>query len=153
LTPNVLNEVKHRKVDLEQIKRDKEALEVKMGEDTSEEDTKTLVAFVGVISRHTREIKKFEDWLTEKSTLPLKFEKVSNVNSVKLMAGVMASVPLSFFSYGSKGMISIGFLSLPSVGVGEEAVRLVEPVVEEAPRDYISKRSLSLINTLKMEVS
>ncbi len=153
MTPNVLNEVKHRKVDLEQIKRDKEALEVKMGEDASEEDTKTLVAFVGVISRHTREIKKFEDWLTEKSTLPLKFEKVSDVNSVKLMAGVMASVPLSFFSYGSKGMISIGFLSLPSVGVGEEAVRLVEPVVEEAPRDYISKRSLSLINTLKMEVS
>ncbi len=60
MTQNVLNEVKHRtEVDLEQIKRDKEALEVKMGEDASEEDTKTLVEFVGVISRHTREIKKF----------------------------------------------------------------------------------------------
>jgi WD40 repeat protein len=35
--------VKHRKVDLEQIKRDKEALEVKMGEDACEEDTKTRV--------------------------------------------------------------------------------------------------------------
>jgi hypothetical protein len=34
------------------------------------------------------------------------------------MAGVMASVPLSFFSSVGKGMISIGFLSLPSVGVG-----------------------------------
>jgi hypothetical protein len=64
-----------------------------------------------VISRHTREIKKFEDWLTERSTLPLKFEKVSVVNSVKLKAGVVSSVPLSFFSSGSKGMISIGFLS------------------------------------------
>ena len=47
--------------------------------------------------------------------------------TVKLKAGVMASVPLSFFSSGGKGMISIGFLSLPSVGVGVEAVRLVEP--------------------------
>jgi hypothetical protein len=28
-------------------------------------------------------------------------------------------------------MVSIGFLSLPSVGVGVEAVRLVEPVVED----------------------
>jgi hypothetical protein len=63
-----------------------------------------------VISRHTREIKKFEDWLTEKSTLPLKFEKVSVVNSVKLKAGVMSSVPLSFFSSCGKGMVSIGFL-------------------------------------------
>ncbi len=34
MTQNILNEVKHRKVDLEQIKRrDKEALEVKMGEE------------------------------------------------------------------------------------------------------------------------
>jgi hypothetical protein len=53
------------------------------------------------------------------------------VNSVKLKACVMASVPLFFFS-GGKGMISIGFLSLPFVGVGVEAVRLVEPVAEEA---------------------
>jgi hypothetical protein len=44
----------------------------------------------------------------------------------------MTSVPLSFLSSGGKGMIYIGFLSLPSVGVGVEAVRLVEPVVEEA---------------------
>jgi hypothetical protein len=56
--------------------------------------------------------------LSEKTTLPLKFENVSDVNSVKLKAGVMASVALSFFSSGGKGMISIGFLSLPSVGVG-----------------------------------
>ncbi len=53
--------------------------------------------------------------------MPLKFEKVSDVNFVKLKAGVMSSVPLSFFSSGGKGMISIGFLSLPSVGVGVEA--------------------------------
>ncbi len=64
-----------------------------------------------MISRHTREIKKFEDWLTERSTLPLKFEKVRVVNSVKLKAGFMSSDPLSFFSSGGKGMISIGFLS------------------------------------------
>ena len=132
MTQNVLNEVKHRKVDLEQIKRDKEALEVKMGKDASEEDTKTLVEFVGVISRHTREIKKFEDLLTDKTTLSLKFEKVSDMSSVKLKAGVMASVPLSFFSSGGTGMVSVGFLSFPSVGVGVEAVRLAEPVVEEA---------------------
>jgi hypothetical protein len=43
------------------------------------------------------------------------------------MAGVMASVPLSFFYSGGKGMVSLVFLSLPSVGVGVEAVRLVEP--------------------------
>jgi hypothetical protein len=62
-----------------------------------------------------------------------RLEKVnSDVNSVKLNAGVIASVPLSFFSVGGKGMVSIGFLSLPSVGVGMKAVRLVEPVVEEA---------------------
>ena len=36
-----------------------------------------------------------------------------------------------FFSSGGKGTTSIGFLSLPSVGVGVEAVRLAEPVVEE----------------------
>ena len=129
MTQNVLNEVKHRKVDLEQIKRDKEALEVKMGEDASEEDTKTLVEFVGVISRHTREIKKFEDWLAEKTTLPLKFEKVIDVSSVKLKSCVMSSVPLSFFSVGGKGIVSVFIVSLPSAGV--EAVRLAEPVVED----------------------
>jgi hypothetical protein len=53
------------------------------------------------------------------------------VNSVKLMVSVMASVPLSFFSSGGKGMVSVGFLCIPSVGVGVEAVRLVEPVVED----------------------
>jgi hypothetical protein len=52
---------------------------------------------IGMITRHKREIKKFEDWLSEKSTLPLKFEKVSDVNTVKLKAGVMSSIPLSFF--------------------------------------------------------
>ncbi len=118
---NILNEVKHRKVDLEQIKRDKEPLEVKMDEDASEEDT--LVELAGVISRHTKEIKKFEDWLSEKTTLPLNFEKVSDVNSVKLKAAFMSSVPLSFFSVGGKGMVYTGFLSLPSVGVVVEAVR------------------------------
>ena len=62
----------------------------------------------------------------------LKIEKVTDVNSVKLKAGVMSSVPLSFFSSGGKGKISIGFLSLPSVGVGVEAVRLAEPVRSES---------------------
>ncbi len=67
-----------------------------------------------MITRHKREIKRFEDWLSEKTTpLPLKFEKVSDVNSVKLKAGVMSSVPLSFFSSGGKGMVSVRFLSLP----------------------------------------
>jgi hypothetical protein len=70
-----------------------------MGKDASEEDTKTLVEFVGVISRHTRAIKMFEDLLTEKSTLPLKFEKVSDDSSVKLKAGVMSSVPLYFIFF------------------------------------------------------
>ena len=42
----------------------------------------------------------------------LKIEKVTDVNSVKLKAGVMASVPLSFFSSGGKGMVSIGFFYL-----------------------------------------
>ena len=61
----------------------------------------------------------------------LKIEKVTDVNSVKLKAGVMSSVPLSFFSSCGKGTISICFVSLPSVGVGVEAVRLVEPIVED----------------------
>ena len=51
-------------------------------------------------------------------SLTLQIATVSDVNSVKLMAGVMASVPLSFFSSGFEGMVPIGFLSLPSVGVG-----------------------------------
>ena len=86
MTQNILNEVKHRKVDLEQFKKAKVALE---------------------------------------------FEKVSDVNSVKLKAGVVLSVPLSFCSSGGQGMISSGFLYLPFVGAGVEAVRFVEPVVEE----------------------
>ena len=57
----------------------------------------------------------------------LKIEKVTDVNSVKLKAGDMSSVPLSFFSSGGEGMVFVGFLSLPSVGVGVEAVRLAEP--------------------------
>jgi hypothetical protein len=44
------------------------------------------------------------------------------VNSVKLKAGVMAFL---FFSSVGKGMIYIG-LSLPSVSVGVETVRLAE---------------------------
>ncbi len=53
------------------------------------------------------------------------------MNSVKLKVGFMSSVPLSFFSSGGEGMVSVGFLSLPSVGVSVEAVRLAEPVVED----------------------
>jgi hypothetical protein len=68
--------VKHRKVDLEQIKRDKEALEMKMGDEVGDEDLQRIGEFIGVISRHTREIKKFEDWLTEKSTLPLSLKRL-----------------------------------------------------------------------------
>ena len=67
------------------------------------------------------------------------------MSSVKLKAGVMASVPLSFFSFGGKGMVSIGFLSLPTVGVGVEAMRLVEPVVEEAK---VNKQLLADANKL-----
>ncbi len=74
MTQNIINEMKHRKVDLEQINRDKEALEVKMGkknegatQEVGDEDLQRLGEFVGVISRHKREIKKFEDWLTEKT--------------------------------------------------------------------------------------
>jgi len=73
--------------------------------------------------------------------------EVSNVNSVKLKAGVMSSVPLSFFSSGVEGMVSIGFLSLPSVGVGVEAVRLVEPIVEEV-KYKVNKQLLADANKL-----
>ena len=145
MTQNILNELKHRKVDLEQFLKEKVALEEKIGEDASEEDTQRLLECIGMITRHKREIKRFEDWLSEKTTLPLKFEKVSDVNSVKLKAGVMSSVPLSFFSSGGTGMVSVGFLSLPSVGVGVEAVRLVEPVVEEAK---VNKQLLADANKL-----
>ncbi len=41
---------------------------------------------------------------------------------------VMLSTPLSFFSSDCKGTVSIGLLSLPSVDVGVEAVRLFEPL-------------------------
>jgi hypothetical protein len=44
-----------------------------------------------------------------------------------------------------KGMVSIGFLPLPSVGVGVEAVRLVEPVVEEVK---VSEQLLADANKL-----
>jgi WD40 repeat protein len=145
MTQNILNEVKHRKVDLEQIKRDKEALEVKMGAEVCDEDLQRLGEFDGVISRHTKEIKKFEDWLTEKA--PLSSLKRLNVNSVKLtmLVSSRSSVPLSFFSSGSIGMVSIGFLSLPSAGVCAEAVRLVEPVVEEVK---VNKQLLADANKL-----
>jgi hypothetical protein len=71
MTQNILNEVKHRKVDLEQFLKEKVALEEKIGEeDASEEDTQ--LECIGKIIQH-REIKKFEDWLSDKTTLPLKF--------------------------------------------------------------------------------
>ncbi len=73
---------------------------------------KRLLECIGMITRHKREIKKFEDWLSEKSTLPLKFEKVSDVSSVKLKAGVMSSVPLSFFSVGGEAMVFFLYLLL-----------------------------------------
>ena len=90
--------MKHRKVDLEQFLKEKVALEEKIGEeDASEEDTQRLLECFGMITRHKGEIKKFEDWLSEKTTLPLKFEKVSDVNSVKLKAGVLAGQFLFLF--------------------------------------------------------
>jgi hypothetical protein len=55
LTQNILNEVKHRKVDLEQFKKEKVALEEKLAEeDASEEDTQRLLEFIGVIGKHTK---------------------------------------------------------------------------------------------------
>ncbi len=74
-----------------------------------------------------------------------KREKVSDVNSVKLKAGVMSSVPLSFFSSGGTGMVSVGFLSLPSAGVDVEAMRLVEPVAEDVK---VNKQMLADANKL-----
>jgi heme exporter protein D len=55
----------------------------------------------------------------------------------------MSSVPLSFFSVGGKGMVS--WFSLPSVGVGVEAVRLAEPFVEEVK---VKKQLLADANKL-----
>jgi hypothetical protein len=46
---NILNEVKHHKVDFEKIKRDKEELEVKMGEEVGDEDLQRIGEFIGVI--------------------------------------------------------------------------------------------------------
>jgi hypothetical protein len=70
------------------------------------------VECIGMITRHydKRELKKFEDRLSEKSTLPIKFEKVSDVSSVKLKAGHghVVSPSVSFFSSGGKGIVSIG---------------------------------------------
>ena len=84
-----------------------------MGEEVGDEDLQIFGEFIGVIGKHTKEIKKIEDWLSEKTTSgPLKFEKVSDVSSVKLKAGVMSSVPLSFFSVGGKGMVSVFVLYL-----------------------------------------
>jgi hypothetical protein len=50
-----------------------------------------------------------------------------------------------FFSVGGKGTVSIGFLSLHSVGVGVEAVRLAEPVVEDVK---VKKQMLADANKL-----
>jgi hypothetical protein len=46
---------------LEQFLKEKvaAALEEKIGEDTSEEDTQKLLECIGMITRHKREIKKF----------------------------------------------------------------------------------------------
>ncbi len=61
--------MKHRKVDLDQFLKEKVALEEKIGEeDASEEDTQRLLECIGIITRHKQEIKKFEDWLSDKST-------------------------------------------------------------------------------------
>ena len=57
----------------------------------------------------------------------------------------MSSVPLSFFSSGGEGMISVFIVSLPSAGVGVEAMRLVEPVVEEVK---VNKQLLADANKL-----
>ncbi len=109
MTQNVLNEVKHCRSVFEG-KHFEVALEEKIGEDASEEDTQRLIECTGMITRHKREIKKFED------RPGVKFEKVSDVNSVKLKAGVMASVPLSFCSSGGTGMVSesIGMIAATS---------------------------------------
>ena len=58
LTQNILNEVKHRKIELEQFLKEKVALEEKIGEeDVIEEDNQRLLECIGMISRHKREIK------------------------------------------------------------------------------------------------
>jgi hypothetical protein len=50
LTQNILNEVKHRKVDLEHFKKEKVALEEQVAEeDASEQDTQRLLEFIGVM--------------------------------------------------------------------------------------------------------
>jgi hypothetical protein len=36
-------------------------LKEKLAEDASEKDTQRLLEFIGVIAKHTKEIKKFED--------------------------------------------------------------------------------------------
>jgi hypothetical protein len=75
MTQNILNELKHRKVDLEQFLKEKVALEEKIGEEDVEEDNQRLLECIGMITRHKREIKKFEDWLSEKTTLPLSVKR------------------------------------------------------------------------------
>jgi hypothetical protein len=100
LTQNKLNELKHRKVDLEEFKKEKLALEEKIVEDDCVENLQRLAQVIGVIVQHSKEIKKLEDWLSE----------FCDVSSVKLKAGLMSSVPLSFFSSGVEGIVSIGFL-------------------------------------------
>jgi hypothetical protein len=55
LTQNVLNEVKHRKVDLEQFLKEKVAFEEKIGEeDVLEQDNQRLLECIGMITRHKR---------------------------------------------------------------------------------------------------
>ncbi len=59
---------------------------------------------------------KSPPWLFQcQSYLPLKFEKVSDHGEFRQLtqAGVISSVPLSFFSSGGEGTVSVGFLSLP----------------------------------------
>jgi hypothetical protein len=57
---------------------------------------------------------------------------------------------LFFLLVANVGMVSVGFVSLPSaeVGVGVEAVRLVEPVVEEAK---VNKQMFADANKLMVD--
>jgi WD40 repeat protein len=113
---------------LEQIKRDKEALEVKMGEEVGDEDLQRIGEFIGVISRHTKEIKKFEDWLSEKTTLPLKLEKVSDVSSVKLWCHGVSSSFFFFFWWKRNGLYWFSFFTFCWCWCGGDETSVVEEV-------------------------
>jgi hypothetical protein len=58
MTQNIVNEVKCRKVDLEQFKKEKVASEEKLAdEDASEEDTQRLLEFIGSIPKKSRSLR------------------------------------------------------------------------------------------------